>query len=105
MTSFLLILPVVFHLLEPVALDFFTFQKLGSEDEVLPRPFSHFPCTGFLRKLQNSIFQCKAMASTIFRVLLISLAEVDEILASEITPLLFFFPVGWHLNLFFVDET
>lgn len=47
MTSFLLILPVDFRLLEPVALDFFTFQKLGSEDEDFPHPFSHFPIYWF----------------------------------------------------------
>lgn len=56
------------------------------------------PFTGFLCKLQNSIFQWKAVASMIFHVILISLAEVDEILASEITPHFSFFCMTFEFS-------
>lgn len=58
MTSFLLVLPVGFHFLEPVAFNFFTFQQLGTD---FPHPRSH---SRLLMFYTNSIFQWKVIAST-----------------------------------------
>lgn len=122
MTSFLLILPVDFHLLEPLTLDFFTLQKLGTEDEDFPFPFNfsagwfvsvemymillqhYLVCSPSAILVCSSMqgselgFQWKNMAIMNFNALLISLAEVDEILAIEITPLFSFCCVAFEFT-------